>query len=214
MPRRRLGSDDVKQLLRVLAYLLSAVLGYFAGHWFLTGVWAILTSILVAYHLFLVFLVLTAEQKKGLSLPLGSTLLTHIACLVIIICLGIGGRSIPFFRFISLCIPGLAPFESNWLFSAGKPEPVVRAAAPVTTTFSDATREDFAEWMNFVAKQKPPFPKPGSTLPAEYEKWLKARNKSRGGTHQRFCRALKRSCIAVGTHPSPGTPPIAVIQLV
>lgn len=176
----------MKQFLRFFAYLLSAGLGYLAGHWFLTDVWAILTSILVAYHLFLVFLVLTAEQKTGLALPLGSTLLTHTACLVIIICLGIGGHSIPFFRFIGLCIPGLAPFECNWLFSAGKPEPVVQVAATVTTAFADTTREDFDEWMNFVAKQKPPFPKPGSTLPAEFEKWLKARNKSRAGTHQRL----------------------------
>ena len=186
LPRRRLGWGGVRQFLRLLAYLLSAGLGYFAGHWFLTGVWSILVSILVAYHLFLVFLVLTAEQRTGLSLPLGSTVLTHIACLVIIICLGIGGRIIPFFRFISLCIPGLAPFECNWLFSAGKPHHVVPVATPVTAAFADTTREDYDAWMNFVAKQKPPFPKPGSNLPAEFEKWLKARNKSRTGTHQRL----------------------------
>lgn len=168
----------MKQFLRVSAYLLSAGLGYLAGHWLLTGVWAILISILVAYHLFLGFLVLTADHETGLSLPIGSTIFTHLVCVVLIVCLGIGGRFIPFFRLISLCIPGLAPFECTWLFSAGKPGSVVRVAAPVKTVFSDATREDYEEWMSFVAKQKPPFPKPGSSLPIEYTKWLNARNKS------------------------------------
>ena len=169
----------MKQAVRVLVYALSAALGYLAGHSFLTGDWAVFVSILVSYHLFLGFLVLTAEHKAGFSLPVGATILTHSACLAIIVCLGIGGRYIPFFSLISLFVPALAPFECNWLFSTGKTEKVVKAAAPVNTAFAEANREDYAEWMNFVAKQKPPFPRPGSTLPAEYEQWLNARNKGR-----------------------------------
>ena len=172
----------MKQVLRVLAYVLSALIGYFAGHLFLTGNWAIMVSILVAYHLFLAYLVLTAEHKAGFSLPVGATLLTHTAFLAIIICLGVGGRFIPLFRLIGLCIPALAPFESHWLFSTGKPEEAANAATPVNAAFAEATREDYAEWMEFVAKQKPPFPRPGCSLPAEYERWLNARNKSRSET--------------------------------
>lgn len=177
--RRRLGSDDVKQGVRVVVYVVCAGLGYLAGHSFLTGDWAVFVSILVAYHLFLGWLVLTAEHKAGFSLPVGSTALTHSACLAIVVCLGIGGRHIPFFSLIGLCVPALAPFECNWLFSSGKPEAAVKEGAPVNATFAEATREDYAEWMNFVVKQKPPFPRPGSNLPAEYERWLTARNKSR-----------------------------------
>jgi hypothetical protein len=177
-----LGSHDVKKALRVLVYVLCAALGYLAGHSFLTGDWAVFVSILVAYHLFLGYLVLTTEHKAGFSLPVGPTILTHSACLGIIVCLGIGGRHIPFFGFIGLFVPALAPFECHWLFSSGKTEAAAKAAAPVNTAFAEATREDYAEWMNFVAKQKPPFPRPGSNLPAEYERWLTARNKSRSIT--------------------------------
>ena len=162
-----------------MVYVFCAALGYLAGHLFLTGSWAILVSILVSYHLFLGYLVLTAEHKAGFSLPVGSTLFTHVACLAIVACLGIGGRHIPFFRMISLCIPALAPFECRWLFSSGKTEEAVKADAPLNTAFAEATREDYAEWMNFAVKQKPPFPRPGVSLPAEYERWLIARNKSR-----------------------------------
>ncbi len=170
----------MKQVLRVLAYVLSALLGYLAGHW-LQGNWGILVSILVAYHLFLAYLVLTAEHKTGFSMPVGSTILTHASFLAIIVCLGIGGRFIPFFRLIGLCIPALAPFESHWLFSSGNKE-ASNVGAPVNAAFAEATREDYAEWMTFVAKQKPPFPRPGCSLPAEYERWLNARNKGRSET--------------------------------
>ncbi|HUD73695.1 MAG TPA: hypothetical protein VMQ76_01385 [Terracidiphilus sp.] len=180
--RRRLDSDDVKQGLRLLIYVLCAALGYLAGHLFLTGDWAVFVSILVSYHLFLGYLVLTAEHKTGFSLPVGSTILTHSACLVIIVCLGIGGRYVPFFGLIGLFVPALAPFECEWLFSTGKPEQVVKASAPVNTAFAEANREDYAEWMAFVVKQKSPFPRPGNSLPAEYERWLNARNKSRSFT--------------------------------
>ena len=179
LPRGRLDSDDVNKGVRTLVYVLCAGLGYLAGHLFLTGVWAVFVSILVAYHLFLGFLVLTAEHKTGFSLPIVSTIMTHSACLVIIVCLGIGGRYVPFFGLIGLFVPALAPFECNWLFSSGKPEQVAKAAAPLNTAFAEANREDYAEWMSFVVKQKPPFPRPGSNLPAEYERWLNARNKGR-----------------------------------
>lgn len=172
----------MKQALRGLVYVLCAVIGFVAGHLFLEGDWAVFVSILVAYHLFLGYLVLTAEHKAGFSLPVGSTIMTHIACLAIVACLGIGGRYIPFFSLIGLCVPALAPFECNWLFSTGKEGQAAKTTAPLNTAFAEANREDYAEWMNFVVKQKPPFPRPGSTLPAEYERWLNARNKNRAFT--------------------------------
>lgn len=67
----------------------------------------------------------------------------------------------------------------NRLFGSGKTTADVKADAPLNTAFAEATREDYAEWMNFAVKQKPPFPRPGVSLPAEYERWLIARNKSR-----------------------------------
>jgi hypothetical protein len=67
----------------------------------------------------------------------------------------------------------------NRLFGSGKTKADVKSGAPLNTAFAEATREDYAEWMNFAVKQKPPFPRPGVSLPAEYERWLIARNKSR-----------------------------------
>jgi hypothetical protein len=87
---------------------------------------------------------------------------------------------------LGLCIPGLAIFERYWLFSGtGKKKeieltPAAAAVAAETAAVADAaTANDYEEWLAYVARQKRPFPKPGSSLKVEYERWLVARSKSR-----------------------------------
>jgi hypothetical protein len=54
-----------------------------------------------------------------------------------------------------------------------------KAAAVADAVTDAATAEDYREWLQFVARQPRPFPRPGTTLQSEYVCWLVARAKSR-----------------------------------
>jgi hypothetical protein len=83
---------------------------------------ATFTYILLSYHLVLAFKVFTGDKEAALSLPLWQTIVTHAAVLGLLVGLGIGRHAIPFFSIIRYFLPGLAPFEAEWLFSGGKPK--------------------------------------------------------------------------------------------
>jgi hypothetical protein len=106
--------------MKRIAFLICSGIGYLIGHYFGTGAVAAYSSILISYHLYLAYLVVSAEKETGLSLSVGQTIVTHAACVAMIIGLAMGRHSIPFFGIIRLFIPGIAPFEVTWLFSGGK----------------------------------------------------------------------------------------------
>jgi hypothetical protein len=160
----------------IAAFFAATLLGYLAGAVVPAGSWSVYVSILVSYHLFLAWLVFSTEQKTGASLPIASTVVTHLACLAIIIPLGMGRRHIPFFTIFRYGIASLAIFERGWLFSGkmGEPEPK-REETPIAPVIITATAEDFQEWQRHLARQKPGSRKPGSSRKTEYEQWLIAR---------------------------------------
>ncbi|MGD0800232.1 MAG: hypothetical protein ABR906_02840 [Terracidiphilus sp.] len=159
----------------IVAFVISGLLGFFAA-FYITNLWvAIFTSILVSYHLFLAWLIIDSDRKAGFSMPIASTILTHLACMVLVVVLGLG-RHIPFFGFLRYGIAGLAIFERGWLFSGSTKLHENRPIAdPITTTVAAATANDHEEWLHFVAQQRRPFPRPGTTLQSEYERWMAAR---------------------------------------
>jgi hypothetical protein len=162
----------------VVVFIFAGLLGYFAGSLMPPGVWAVYTSILVSYHLFLAWLVLTAEHEVGISMPVVSTIATHLACMVVVLALGMGRHFVPFFSVLRYGIAGLAIFERGWLFSGSSvqfKEPEVASAGSLVT----ATAEDEQAWHRYLAQQKPGPRKPGSSLKAEYEQWMAARAQSR-----------------------------------
>jgi|SRR5580658_5613761 hypothetical protein len=106
--------------MKSIVFLVCSGIGYLIGHYFGTGALAAYSSILISYHLYLAFLVVTAEKESGLSLPVAQTIVTHAACLAVIIGLAIGRHYIPFFGIIRLFIPAIAPFEVTWLFNGSK----------------------------------------------------------------------------------------------
>jgi hypothetical protein len=162
----------------ILGFVLANLLGFLAGTLVPDGPWAVYTSILVAYHLFLAWLILLDEHKTGVSLPIGSTIVTHAACMVVVLPLGMGRHYIPFFGLFRYAIAGLALFERKWLFleESSQPKP---QAVPGTVPIPVDTAEDYQEWLNHLAQQKPGSRKLGSSLKAEYEQWLIARVNSR-----------------------------------
>jgi hypothetical protein len=164
-----------------VAFLLACGLGYLVGTLLPGGPWAVYTSILVAYHLFLAWLVITADHEVGFSLPIGSTIVTHLACMGCVIGILLTRHYIPFFRYLGLGVAGLAFFERGWLFVRTTPkEKPERVAAPVVTS----TADDYQEWMRHLAQLKPSVMKPGTSMKAEYEKWLLARAQSQSAPSQ------------------------------
>jgi hypothetical protein len=142
--------------------------------------WAAFTSILVSYHVFLAWLIVMDDEKKSLSLSIPGTIATHAACLVVVVGLALGRHVIPLLGLVRYAIPALAPFERNWLFSGkeGEHKPSAEVAAPVTAV-PVGTAEDYQEWLNYLAQQKPGSRKPGTSLKTEYERWLLARVQAR-----------------------------------
>jgi hypothetical protein len=76
--------------MNVVVYIVCAALGYLAGSFLPPGMWALSVSVLISYHLFLVWLLLTAEHEVGFSMPIVSSILTHVACLVVVVVMILG----------------------------------------------------------------------------------------------------------------------------
>jgi hypothetical protein len=183
--------------IEIVGYVISDVIGLIVFFWLMPNIaLAVLASIFVSFHLFLAWLVINAEHETGLSLPVVSTIFTHLACIVIvyfcsILVIALSGAALflpiyllfvlrPIRYVLAICIPGIAVFERYWLFS-GKvtKKEVLPVTAPIKAIIAEATADDHAEWLRFVGQQKRPFPRPGTTLQTEYERWMTARAKSR-----------------------------------
>lgn len=177
--------------MKSIVFLICAGIGYLIGHFFGDGPWVTYISMLVTYHLFLGFLLITAEHEAGFSMPIGQTILSHAACLAVIVGLGMGRHAIPFFYVIRLFVPGLAPFEVKWLFGgeikkkAGleaavavtAPAAVPVAVAPAKFTTSAEDYEAFLKLLHEGGKR--PFRKPGVSVKQEFEMWAEAQAKAR-----------------------------------
>jgi len=163
----------------LVAFLISAFLGYMASTLVPAGPWANYTFILVFYHLFLAWLLIDAGHKTGVSLPIVTAILTHLACLAIIVFYGMGQHVIPFYRVLRFGIIALAIFERNWIFSGGKKKQELPVVAPISTVIAEATADDQEAWLNHLATRNPLSRKPGISIKDEYEEWLAARAKKR-----------------------------------
>ena len=188
--------------MRLIVFLACSGIGYVLGH-YLPEPWASYVSILVSYHLFLAWLVITAEHEGGLSLPVLPTVLTHAACLALLIGLAMGRRQAPILGLASIFVPGLAPFESNWLFGGGRPKKNAdpKAAGDLQGSRNDAiaqdrissdgvreatsdelgeaeaeyTANDHTAWLRYLAHPRRAFRKPGLTVAQEFKLWQAAR---------------------------------------
>jgi hypothetical protein len=180
--------------MKLAVFLICSGIGYLLGH-YLPAPWAAYVSILVSYHLFLGWLLITADHEAGFSFPILSTVVTHLACLALLIGLAMGQRYVPFFGLVRIFVPGLAPFECNWLFSGGRKKkdaseapvgtqtaaagtaPSV-AAAPATPE-PEYTFDDHDEWQRYLCQPNRPFRKAGLPIGDEFKLWHAARARGR-----------------------------------
>jgi hypothetical protein len=167
----------------LVAFLASAFLAFMVASLLPQGTWANYAFILVAYHLFLAWLIIDADHGKGLSLPIGSTILTHAACIVIVIPFGMGGSFIPLFSYFRAGVAALAVFERDWIFRESRKMKEIPVSSEVNDAASmvnaNATGEDYAAWSNYLTHRDPRLRKPGMSVKEEYEQWMVARIKSR-----------------------------------
>lgn len=103
-----------------LALIAAAAIGLLAGLFVPPGWWSILASMLISYHLFLGWLVLTAEKKMELVRPLGYPVTIHVACLVVIASIGMARSIVPHFEVFCCGVAVLALFERDWLFQTAR----------------------------------------------------------------------------------------------
>jgi hypothetical protein len=156
------------------------------------GEWVPILIILVFYHIVLAWVVMNAKHDTGLSLSIPATIVTHLACLVIVVGLGSVIRQVPLLRLIRYAIPALAPFERDWLFKArkgskkkdkvvtgSKQEAAQKAAAVANAVAAAATVDDYEEWLKYLAKPNRPPRKPGLSVQDEYKQWLVARARAK-----------------------------------
>jgi hypothetical protein len=107
-----------------LALVAAGGVGYLAGLVVPAGWWSIFISMLLAYHLFLGWLVLTAKNKMQIVRPLSYAASIHLACFVVIMGIGMGRNFVPHFDVVCCGVAVLGFFERNWLL-----EPVKAAAS-------------------------------------------------------------------------------------
>lgn len=156
-----------------IVFLVCSCIGYFIGHYVPEPFGAYL-RILVPYHLFLLYLVFMENDKAGLSMPIGQTIVTHLACLALLVGIAIGRRYVPFFGLIGLFVPALAPFEAEWLFS-GSGKPVETKSQPVVHVVAPETADEYSEFMKYMSGTKREFKKLGQSPKDEYNLWRAAR---------------------------------------
>jgi hypothetical protein len=135
------------------------------------------------YHLVLILAIVFKNKQRGFSMSLGSTLITHLAFLTIVVGMAVAREYIPFFSIIRFFIPGIAPFEANWLFSGGKKQASSISAAepaegtPAAEAATAANADDYEEFLKLLYLNKRPHRRPGSSLKEEFERWRVARAK-------------------------------------
>lgn len=163
-----------------LAFLVAAFIANMVSSLLPQGEWYNYDYILISYNLFLLWLVIETKHVKGISLPIGISLMTHAVCLVLIIPVGMGDGVIPYFEYLRFCVPMLAYVELKWLKSLGtKKQQEPPARVPLSAVVAEATADDHEEWIKYLANRSPRSLKPGMTIKDEYEQWLADRAERR-----------------------------------
>jgi hypothetical protein len=177
--------------MKIVAYIVSSIIGFIISYLFFEGAAAAYAAILISYHLYLAFLVVTASHEKSLSMSIGMTFVYHLAFLGLVVGIAYGRAHIPFFFIVRWLVPALAPFETQWLFSGkGKKLP---AAEEKPQTMADATIQDHEAFREHMMQPDRPFRKPGISVAEEFNLWLADRQKKKAQAEALAAAALAGS---------------------
>ncbi len=168
--------------MKFIVFLFCSLIGFAIGNYLLTGAAAAYVSVIVSYHLYLIFLIATAAKKTGLSLPIGQTTITHLAFLALVVSLPYLRHDIPFFSIVKLFVPALAPFEAKWLFGKEKHEDdsqKIPLSLPAEQLLKAATAEDDEAFLEYMRRPNRHFQRRAKGIREEYALWLEDRTKKR-----------------------------------
>ena len=107
----------------VFAYAICGALGFGAGLMVPDPSWGSAVAILVSYHLFLIWLVISGDDEAGMSQGLFVTIFTHLACVFLMVAMARTLRYMPMFRIARYSVAALALFERKWLFAISRYAP-------------------------------------------------------------------------------------------
>jgi hypothetical protein len=176
------------------AFLICSLVGYLIARLMPPGAWVLYLSMLVSYHLYLGWLVISAEHEAGFSLPILSTIFTHLCCLGVVLSLPSLRHVIPYFAFLRFGVTYLASYECQWLLrSSGArkvSEPSVvqdsmkvidpaPAPAPVAQLVAIGGDDDHEAWLKHLAKRTPATMRRGLSVKEEHDEFMRARAKGR-----------------------------------
>jgi hypothetical protein len=177
------------------AFLICSMVGYLIARLMPPGAWVLYLSMLVSYHLYLGWLVISAEHEAGFSLPILSTVFTHLCCLGVVLSLPSLRHVIPYFAFLRFGVTYLASYECQWLLrSSGarkvseNPEPSVApdslkkvdpAPAPVMQLIRVGGDDDHDEWLRHLANRTPATMRRGQSIKEEHDEFMRARANGR-----------------------------------
>lgn len=129
-----------------LAFVVCNLVGFGVASLLPPGLAAFLVSMLLSYHLFLAWLLVSADRPAGFSLPIVPSALMHLGCVSAVVGLPFARHVIPFFFVFRFGVIFIAKFESGWLFDAARNQsnaaaeaPQFAVAAPVSTMMPAAT---------------------------------------------------------------------------
>ena len=171
--------------MKILGFAVSSIIGLFIGSFLLPGTVGAYVSILVAYHLFLAFLLYLADRKQGMSITIPLAAVLHLAVLATLVGFAyLHAINLPLFGFISFFAPALAPIESHYLYSGSGiaiPNPIAAPDLPGLPDDYIATHEDQEAFKDYLRQKERPFRKRGFSIEDEFRLWLAVRVQRQGG---------------------------------
>jgi hypothetical protein len=165
-------------VVALVVYALCDLVGILVAFALPDGPWTPYVPVVVAYHLFLIFRIISlaigGEQKIGLSMPIPMLILTHLAFLGGQIGVVFGREYIPLFSLLRYAVPALSAFEAKWLFE-GKRKARVVEDKPLPPGSAD----DYNEFLQYLREKDRRFQKPGRSIHEEFEAWSADKAKRR-----------------------------------
>lgn len=165
--------------MALIVYILCDAVAALVAFVLPEGPWTPYVPLMVAYHLFLLYLVLATaflgEEKVGISMSIPMTVITHAAFLGALIGVVMGRHYVPLFALVKYAVPGLAPFEAKWLFEGARKAQRAEEEPPLPA----APMEEYNEFLEYLRQKERKFLQPGRSIRKEFLAWQAHRKKQR-----------------------------------